>query len=47
MKIEQVAAQLYTLRDFTKTAEDIARTLEKVAASLKQSFDYIAKHLVT
>ena len=30
MKIEQVAAQLYTLRDFTKTPADIAATLKKV-----------------
>lgn len=32
MKISQVAAQLYTLRDHTKTPDDIARTLEKVRA---------------
>lgn len=32
MKIEQVAAQLFTLRDFVKTPEDIAKSLEKVAA---------------
>jgi sugar phosphate isomerase/epimerase len=30
MKIQQVAAQLYTLRDFTKTPADIALTLKKV-----------------
>jgi sugar phosphate isomerase/epimerase len=30
MKIQQVAAQLYTLRDFTKTPADIAATLKKV-----------------
>lgn len=30
MKLSQVAAQLYTLRDFTKTPADIATTLEKV-----------------
>lgn len=30
MKIEQVAAQLYTVRDFTKTPADIAETLKKV-----------------
>ncbi len=28
----KIAAQLYTLRDFTKTPDDIRRTLEKVAA---------------
>jgi sugar phosphate isomerase/epimerase len=32
MKIEQVAAQLYTLRDFTKTPAHIAATLRKVRA---------------
>jgi len=32
MKISQVAAQLYTLRDHLKTPADIARTLKKVAA---------------
>ena len=32
MKINQVAAQLYTLRDQCKTPDDIARSLEKVAA---------------
>ncbi len=32
MKIEQVAVQLYTLRDFCKTPEDIAKSFEKVAA---------------
>ena len=31
MKISQVAAQLYTLRDQCKTEQDIARSLEKVA----------------
>ncbi|MGB8354117.1 MAG: sugar phosphate isomerase/epimerase [Chthoniobacteraceae bacterium] len=30
MKIEQVAAQLYTLRNFVKTPADIATTLKKV-----------------
>ena len=30
MKIDQVAIQLYTLRDFCKTAEDYAVTLKKV-----------------
>ncbi len=30
MKIQQVAVQLYTLRDFTKTPADIAATLRKV-----------------
>lgn len=30
MKIQQVAVQLYTLRDFTKTPADIAATLKKV-----------------
>src|SRR5579862_4014872 len=30
MKIHQVAVQLYTLRDFTKTPSDIAATLKKV-----------------
>lgn len=30
MKIQQVAAQLYTLRDFIKTPADIATTLKKV-----------------
>ena len=28
----RIAAQLYTLRDFLKTPDDIARTLSKVAA---------------
>lgn len=32
MKIAQVAAQLYTLRDYLKTPEAIAETLAKVAA---------------
>lgn len=32
MKINQVAAQLYTLRDQCKTPDDIARSLEKVRA---------------
>ena len=32
MKISQVAAQLYTLRDFCKTPADIATTLKKVRA---------------
>ena len=32
MKINQVAAQLYTLRDHLKTPEDIARSLKKVRA---------------
>ena len=32
MKISQVAAQLYTLRDFTKTPADVATTLQKVRA---------------
>ena len=32
MKIQQVAVQLYTLRDFTKTPADIAATLKKVRA---------------
>lgn len=32
MKIEQVAAQLYTLRDHCKTSQDIATTLKKVRA---------------
>ncbi|WP_309399733.1 sugar phosphate isomerase/epimerase family protein [Cerasicoccus maritimus] len=31
MKLSQVAVQLYTLRDFCKTPEDIAKTLKKVA----------------
>ena len=31
MQISQVAAQLYTLREFTKAPADIAKTLEKVA----------------
>lgn len=30
MKTEQIAAQLYTVRDFLKTPEDIAATLKKV-----------------
>lgn len=30
MKIDQVAIQLYTLRDFTKTPADISRTLKRV-----------------
>ncbi len=30
MQLSQVAAQLYTLRDFTKTPADIAKTLQKV-----------------
>lgn len=32
MKIRQVAAQLYTVRDFTKTPADIAATLKKLRA---------------
>lgn len=32
MKISQVAAQLYTLRDFCKTPEDTAQSLKKVRA---------------
>jgi len=32
MKISQVAAQLYTVRDFCGTPDDIARTLERVRA---------------
>ena len=32
MKLSQVAAQLYTLRDFCKTPSDIATTLQKVKA---------------
>jgi sugar phosphate isomerase/epimerase len=32
MKLSQVAAQLYTLRDHLKTPADIARSLKKVAA---------------
>lgn len=32
MKIDQVAIQLYTLRDFCKTAEDYATTLKRVKA---------------
>jgi sugar phosphate isomerase/epimerase len=32
MKLSQVAAQLYTLRDFLKTPADIAKSLQKVAA---------------
>ena len=31
MQRSQLAAQLYTVRDFTKTAEDLARTLRRVA----------------
>ena len=32
MKIHQVAAQLYTVRDFAKTPSDIAQTLKKIRA---------------
>jgi sugar phosphate isomerase/epimerase len=32
MKINQVAAQLYTVRDFAKTPPDIAKTLKKIRA---------------
>jgi sugar phosphate isomerase/epimerase len=32
MKLSQVALQLYTLRDFCKAADDLARTLERVRA---------------
>lgn len=32
MQIQQLAAQLYTLRDFCKTPHDIAQTLKKVRA---------------
>jgi sugar phosphate isomerase/epimerase len=32
MKMSQVAAQLYTLRDHLKTPDDIAKSLQKVAA---------------
>jgi len=37
MKISQVAAQLFTLRDYLKTSEDIARSLKKVRAIGYQS----------
>jgi sugar phosphate isomerase/epimerase len=32
MKTHQIAAQLYTVRDFAKTPADIARTLQKIRA---------------
>jgi sugar phosphate isomerase/epimerase len=32
MKINQVAAQLYTVRDFAKTVPEIAKTLKKIRA---------------
>src|SRR5271170_5843455 len=32
MRIQQIAAQLYTVRDFTRTPADIARTLKKIRA---------------
>ena len=32
MKIHQVAAQLYTVRDFAKTPPEIATTLKKIRA---------------
>ncbi len=32
MKIAQVAAQLYTVRDYSKTAPDLAQTLKKIRA---------------
>ncbi|MEO0055785.1 MAG: hypothetical protein RLZZ50_1732, partial [Verrucomicrobiota bacterium] len=32
MKLSQVAVQLYTLRDFCKTAADVAATAKKVRA---------------
>ena len=32
MKIDQIAAILYTLRDYVQTQEDLKRTLEKVSA---------------
>ena len=32
MKLSQVALQLYTLRDYTKTPADIRHTLKKVRA---------------
>ena len=32
MKIHQVAAQLYTVREFAKTPSDIAQTLKKIRA---------------
>ena len=32
MKIDTVAAQLYTIRDFTKTEADFAASMEKIAA---------------
>src|SRR5579863_139109 len=32
MKIKQVAAQLYTVRDFAKTPPEIAQTLKKIRA---------------
>ncbi len=32
MKIKQVAAQLYTVRDFAKTPAEIAQTLKKIRA---------------
>jgi hypothetical protein len=32
MRIQQIAAQLYTVRDFTRTPAEIARTLKKIRA---------------
>ena len=32
MKIAQVAAQLYTVRDYCRTAPDLAQTLKKIRA---------------
>jgi sugar phosphate isomerase/epimerase len=37
MKLSQIAAQLYTVRDFTQTPEDLASTLKKVRAIGYQS----------
>jgi len=40
MKLEQVAVQMYTLRDFMQTAADVRQTLEKVAAIGYRSIQY-------
>ena len=41
-----IAAQLYTLRNFTKTPADIARTLQELFHSLRQTPNHRSSLLV-
>ena len=45
MKIKQVAAQLYTVRDFARTPAEIAQTLKKIR--VKPGSKIRLKHLDT